>query len=582
MDARSTAAISLLASMVALVAAPAIAPAATYAPANGHAYHGVSDTGAVADFDRFSNQVGAHPAVLQDFFHWRVPLTTGALYRWGATDTRGVLSLSTATGEGEELITPRQIARGKDDRYVLRLARTIAETGQTVYIRLMAEMNGHWNAYSAYNSDGSARRHGHGTRWYRLAWRRFTLLVRGGSRATINRRLRGMDLPRILRAKSENDPVYDGGPAGIPLPVPPQTAPPAGRDDVGSAELRLAEHQRQPAGRLLARRPATSTGSGSTSTRSSRVRSTRARQFFDRWDKWPFVIGEYGPWDNDQSGAFTGSLFRWAEAHDRVKMLIYYRGVDPQNSYNIQYYPGAEKALRNHLAKPRWSPYAPGVRDLVDPPPPETTSPPQRGPSLGQAAVDLRVRPTAEVADLHVGVALGLKQNRDPLVRLQRGEGGSCPIETLAALGALGGVGTVVRDRVETVDRGPGIGGGETAQEPLAGAPHRDRLVLGDDRHPGDQPARVDRRALGEQDQRRPLQRVVGVLAAERVSAGDPTQRRGVAFEQLERYAGPVGVDSAAVDDGRAASSFGGCSFHARVNPGRRSGAPRDAILGPR
>ena len=71
MDARSTAAISLLASIVALAAAPAIAPAATYAPANGHAYHGVSDTGAVADFDRFSNQVGAHPAVLQDFFHWR-------------------------------------------------------------------------------------------------------------------------------------------------------------------------------------------------------------------------------------------------------------------------------------------------------------------------------------------------------------------------------------------------------------------------------------------------------------------------------------------------------------------------------
>ena len=46
----------------------------------------------------------------------------------------------------------------------------------------------------------------------------------------------------------------------------------------------------------------------------------------------------------------------------------------------MKYYPGAEKALRNHLAKPRWSPYAPGVRDLVDPPPPETTSPPAAAP----------------------------------------------------------------------------------------------------------------------------------------------------------------------------------------------------------
>ena len=159
-------------------------------PRNGHAYHGVSDTGSVADFDTFADQVGAHPAVLQDFFHWRVPLTTGALYRWGATDTRGVLSLSTATGDGEEMITPRQIARGKDDRYMTHMAADIAETGQTVYIRLMAEMNGHWNAYSAYNADGTARRHGHSARWYKLAWRRFTLILRGGSRDQINRKLR--------------------------------------------------------------------------------------------------------------------------------------------------------------------------------------------------------------------------------------------------------------------------------------------------------------------------------------------------------------------------------------------------------
>ena len=72
-------------------ASAALPAGAAYAPRNGHAYHGVSDTGDVADFDAFANEVGAHPAVLQEFFHWRVPLTTGALYRWGATDTRGVL-----------------------------------------------------------------------------------------------------------------------------------------------------------------------------------------------------------------------------------------------------------------------------------------------------------------------------------------------------------------------------------------------------------------------------------------------------------------------------------------------------------
>lgn len=89
------------------------------------------------------------------------------------------------------------------------------------------------------------------------------------------------------------------------------------------------------------------------------------------------MIGEYGPWDNDFGGSFTGSLLR-AEDHQRVKMMIYYRGVDPANDYNVQFYPGAQKALRNHLAERHWAEFAPGIRSLTDPPaPPVTTDPPQ-------------------------------------------------------------------------------------------------------------------------------------------------------------------------------------------------------------
>ena len=61
-------------------------------------WHGVSDTGDVRDYRRFNDQVRAHTPLLQVFFHWGVPLTTGALDRWEVTDTRGVLSLSTAPG----------------------------------------------------------------------------------------------------------------------------------------------------------------------------------------------------------------------------------------------------------------------------------------------------------------------------------------------------------------------------------------------------------------------------------------------------------------------------------------------------
>ncbi len=362
----------LTAAAMALALAPS-AGAAAYAPRDGRAYHGVSDTGDLADFRTFADQTGAHPALLQDFFHWRVPLTTGALYRWGKTNTRGVLALSTQTGDGTEVITPRQIARGKDDRYMTRMAGNIAESGQTVYIRLMAEMNGYWNAYSAFNADGSLRRHGHSQRWYKLAWRRFTLIMRGGSRDKINRKLLKLGLPRIIRAKSQDDPVYEGGPDGIPLPIPermpqPRVAMMWVPQSFGSPNVPGNQPDDYwPGGRYV-------DWVGIDIYSKFAGAFDDGVRFFERYSKWPFVIGEYSPWDNDFGGTFTGNLFRWAEAHNRVKMMLYYRGVDPANNYNVQFYPGAGKALNNHLADPHWDEYAPGVRALEDPPAPEVNS----------------------------------------------------------------------------------------------------------------------------------------------------------------------------------------------------------------
>ena len=365
----------LLAGALLAVCATAAFPK-SYAPQNGRAFHGVSDTGHTEDFDQFSDDVGAHQALLQDFFHWRVPLTTGALYRWGATDTRGVLSLSPATGPGEELITPQQIAEGRDDPYILRLARTIAETGQTVYIRLMPEMNGHWNAYSAYNSDGSARHGGHSTTWYKRAWRRFTLLIRGGSRHDINERLVRMGLPRIYRATSQNDPVYQGGPDLVPYPVPEELPQPRVAmmwvpQSFGSPNIA----GNQPGDYWPGREWVDWVGFDLYSKFAGAF--SRDKAFVQNYRGFPVVIGEYGPWDNDYSGAFTDSLLDWAEADNRVKMVLYYRSVDPDNLFNLQFYPGAQQALRHHLDKPHWLEYAPGVTELTDPPPPP---PPKRSP----------------------------------------------------------------------------------------------------------------------------------------------------------------------------------------------------------
>jgi hypothetical protein len=369
---------ALVAALIAALA-PGAATAKTYEPKDGHAFHGVSDTGDPGDFFEFADQVGAHPALLQEFFHWRVPLTTGAFARWAKTDTRGVLSLSTATGEGEEVITPRQIATGRDDRYVLRLARTIKEAKQTVYVRLMAEMNGHWNAYSAFNADGSPRRGGHSTRWFTQAWRRFTLIMRGGSRREINERLVALGMPRILRADSQNDPIYEGGADGIPLPVPerlprPRVAMMWVPQSFGSPNV--AGNQPEdywPGGRYV-------DWVGFDIYAKFAGAFDDDRSFFEHYPNKPFVIGEYGPWDNDYSGAFTRTLFDWIEAHDRVKMALYYRDVTTTNPYNVQFYPGAREVLRNRLADDRWIEYAPGAKRVPDPPPNPTPGVPALAP----------------------------------------------------------------------------------------------------------------------------------------------------------------------------------------------------------
>ena len=61
-----------------------------------------------------------------------------------------------------------------------RSTRALARWGKPVFVRPLAEMNGHWNAYSAYNADGSSRGPDHSTAMFRKAFARIYLIVHGG------------------------------------------------------------------------------------------------------------------------------------------------------------------------------------------------------------------------------------------------------------------------------------------------------------------------------------------------------------------------------------------------------------------
>ena len=343
-----------LAAVVTVALAPAgSATAKSFVPHHHKIFHGVSDTTNNHDFHRFAHQVGAHPALLEDFYHWDTPLTSGALRRWHQTRTRGVLSLSTAPGGAKELISPRQIAEGMDDHYLVRLNHSIAQSNQVVYIRLFPEMNGSWNPYSAYRPDGTKKDRSHSTNNFRRAWQRVALIIRGGRTRTINRELRQRHMPRILRASSNHDPIYK--PEDVHRFMPhtkvafmwtPQT--------ISSPNVA----GNQPGDYWPGARFVDWVGADIYSKFASAGVWRAWKRFYAKWRHKPFVVGEYSPWDNDRGGRFTRQLFHWAEGHGRVRALIYYRSVHAGSPYDINHWRRARKVLRHELSKRRFAPYA--------------------------------------------------------------------------------------------------------------------------------------------------------------------------------------------------------------------------------
>src|SRR3954451_23687606 len=188
---------SLALALLVLALSAASAAANPYLPPAGKVWAGV--TGNVRPVDNFARQTGKHPAIWQFFTNW------GDSAHWWypfARDARSRPMVHITTGTpGHERITPRGIAMGQGDDYLIGLNAGIASSGQIAYIRLMAEMDGNWNPYCAFNANGSSRGRAHSTAAFRQAWRRAVLIVRGGPLAAIDTKLRKLHMPPVRGAR---------------------------------------------------------------------------------------------------------------------------------------------------------------------------------------------------------------------------------------------------------------------------------------------------------------------------------------------------------------------------------------------
>jgi hypothetical protein len=157
--------------------------------------------GVLGDLDRFRALTGQQSHVGHAILGWNQGYSWGTRFRvllpqYGAMPMIG-LGTGTKWPGRREAITPRDIAMGKGDDYLISINRAIAEWGKPIYLRPFGEMNGHWNFYCAYTQSGRPKGASHSTSMFRKAFARVYLIAHGGSAQALSSRLRRLGLPGI-------------------------------------------------------------------------------------------------------------------------------------------------------------------------------------------------------------------------------------------------------------------------------------------------------------------------------------------------------------------------------------------------
>jgi hypothetical protein len=347
---------ALLAATLAAVALGAAAPAAdagALLPRGDKIWFGISDTGDPADFGAFSELVDKHPALIQTFRPWGSDFPE-SIERWQEARARPILHFTTADGnDGHEIITPRAIAQGSGDEYLVRLNKLFWAKRMRAYIRPLGEPNRCLNVYASYDCSGEPKDAAHRPVWYRRAFRRmYVILHGGGRRPKINSRLAeaglaplNSDAPGLPRAPIAV--IWSTLPAGSP--TVPQNRPkhfyPGDRytDWVG------------------------------TDIYSDNQDWKALNGLYRRYRSKPFSIPEWGVSEGDDP-AYVEKLMAWVKRHERAKMLVYYQDFGSASPYRIQNYPSSLSVLDRMIHSHRFPHFAPG-HPKPPPPPPGGLSP---------------------------------------------------------------------------------------------------------------------------------------------------------------------------------------------------------------
>jgi hypothetical protein len=281
--------------------------------------------GVLGDPGRFQQQTGQVSATRLRIVGWGQGATYGSPFAelLATMGAQPMLGLSTGLQHGGE-ITPKQIALGQGDAYLVAVNHAIHAFGKPIFFRPFAEMNGHWNPYCAYNANGTLRNSSHTTALFRAAFARTYLIAHGGVKA--NRVLAALGQPPVRGTTFANtnvQVVWNPQGAGSPNVAGNSAAayyPGDSYVDVVGDDLYDIRYSADWAD---------------------------AEALYSAHPSKPFSFPEWAPWGIDDP-AFVSRMATFVKSHERTILISYYSGL-PGSAFDLASKPKSLAAYRSQI-----------------------------------------------------------------------------------------------------------------------------------------------------------------------------------------------------------------------------------------
>ena len=277
------------------------------------------------DPSRFQNQTGQQTTIVHTFVSFA---QTNSLSKIVAdSGPVPMLALNAGAYGAQETATPRGLALGQNDAFLIRLNGVINDfSGDRFYVRPFPEMNAYWESTCAYNRNGTKRSAAYTTAWNRKALARIAIILRGGVQADVNRKLAKLGLPQIHQDLAITTPKLRivWNPQGFGAPDLPGNSAQAYYP--GDAYVDVI-------------------GDDLYDIRGHGATWAAAEKLYRAHPSKAFSFPEWGVWGFDDP-QFIRDMAKWVRTHRRTEFIAYYSGR-PGSVFDLASKPASRAAYRS-------------------------------------------------------------------------------------------------------------------------------------------------------------------------------------------------------------------------------------------